>query len=207
MKKFNTSLILAAALSAATLSLTSPAHATSSQRFESTLTAPSTAVSVKVSIGEDLAYRANHLSKKLRDRTRGRSFNDGFSGRGFYGEKDLARLQDRLERKMIEQLTKNGIEVSDNASTVLNLVITDADPNRPTFKQLSKSPSQSYKSFGLGGAEFTGTMTSGDQEVGTVSYGWFESDIRDAAYGGTWSDANRAIDRFARKTAKAIASN
>jgi hypothetical protein len=207
MKKFNTSLILAMALSAATLSLTAPANATSSQRFESTLSAPSTTVSVNISISEDLAYRADHMSKKLHDRSKARNLNNGFAGRGFYGEKDLNRLEERLERKITEQLAKNGIEVSDNAPTVLNLVITDADPNRPTFKQLSKNPSQSYRSFGLGGAEFAGTMTSAGQEVGTVSYAWYESDIRDASYGSTWSDANRAIDRFAKKTAKALAGD
>lgn len=207
MKKFNKSLILATAISAATLSFTSPANANSTQKFESTLSAPTSAVALKVSIGEDLAYRANHLSKDIRDRGNARGFRNGFSGRGFYGEKDLNRLSERLERKLVQQLAKQGIEVSENAPTVLNFVITDADPNRPTFKQLSRNPSQSYQSFGLGGAEFSGTMTSAGQEVGDVSYAWYENDIRDAAYGGTWSDANRAIDRFARKTAKALAVN
>ena len=207
MKKFNTSLILATAVCAAALSLSAPATATSSQRFESTLSAPSTAVAVKVSIGEDLAYRADHMSPRLSDRSSARGLNNGFAGRGFYGEKDLIRLEERLQRKIVEQLSKRGIEVNDSATTILSLVITDADPNRPTFKQLSKNPSQSYRSFGLGGAEFSGTMTSADQQVGTVSYAWYESDIRDASYGSTWSDANRAIDRFAKKTAKTMAGN
>jgi hypothetical protein len=204
MKKISTTILLAAAVSMGSLAIGSAAFANSTQSFESTITAPITSVKLNVSIGEDLAYRADHVSKKLRDRSRSNGINDGFGGRGHYGQRDLDRLVERLERKMTEQFEKNGIEVNDEATTVLNLVITDSDPNRPTFEQMSKSVSLSSQSFGLGGAEFEGSLVSGDAELGTLAYAWYESDIRDARYGGTWSDANRAIDRFARKTAKSL---
>jgi hypothetical protein len=164
-------------------------------------------VKVTVTLSEDLAYRAEHMSKNLRDRSNSRGLNDGFAARSYYGQKDLDRLMERLQRKTEERLAKQGVEISDTGSTVLNLVIVDAEPNRPTFRQLSKNPSQSYQSFGLGGATIEGSMVAAGQEAGTVSYGWYETDIRDAQYGGTWNDAHRAIDRFAKKTAKALKTN
>ena len=204
MKKFATSALIALAVGASTLAITSPAMARSSKHFTSTLQAPSTSVRINVTLGEDLAFRADNLSTKLRDRHNSRSINNGFANNGYFGQKDLDRLTKRLKSKMEARLEKNGITVSDNATTVLHLMITDARPNRPTFKQMSKSPSLSNRSFGVGGAKFEGTLTNASGEQGSVSYRWFETDIRDAQYGGIWTDANRAIDRFARKTAKAL---
>lgn len=204
MKKISTSLLIASAVSMGSLFMAGTAMAKNTQSFETTIAAPAGAVKISVSIGDDLAYRADHLSKDIRDRSNARGFNDGFGGRGHYGQKDLDRLAERLQRKMSERLAKNGIEVSDDAETVLNLVITDADPTRPTFKQLAKQSGLSYQSFGTGGATFEGSLISGDEELGTVSYAWYETDIRDARFGGTWSDAHLAIDRFARKTAKSL---
>ena len=201
MPRFITASILALTLAGAV-----PAFANSSSKFESSLTAPvNSAVKVEVIIGEDLAYRADNLPKDLRDRSSARSLNDGFGGNGFYGERDINRLADRLQRKIEKRLEKEGVVMDANADTVIRLVITDAKPNRPTFKQLSKNASLSYRSFGIGGASFEGEIiAAGGETLGDLSYAWYESNIRDAAYGSTWSDANRAIDRFARKTAKTL---
>lgn len=207
MIKLTTPKILSFALLAGTLSVASFAHATNKHGFNSTLSAPNTAVKINVTLSESLAYRADHVSPLLKDRSKSRSLRDGFAGRGMYGEKDLNRLAERLEKRMNDYMTKYGVEVSADATTVLNLVITDADNNRPTFAQLSSNPSLSFQSVGNGGAEFDGALTRNGEELGTVSYSWHENDIRTAGYGSTWSDANRAIDRFARKTAKALAAN
>lgn len=204
MKKLATSALIALAVGAGTLAITSPAMARSSKHFTSTLQAPSTSVRINVTLGEDLAFRADNLSTNIRDRHNSRSLNNGFAKNGYFGQKDLDKLTARLKTRMEMRLGKSGITVSDDAATVLNIVITDAKPNRPTFKQLSKSPSLSVRSYGIGGAKFEGTLTNASGEQGNVSYGWYETDIRDAQYGGTWSDANLAIDRFARKTAKAL---
>ena len=204
MKKLALSALLALSVSVGSLALTSTATASSRQAFTSTMSAQSAPVKVNVIIGEDLTYRADHLSTKLRDRSNARHLRDGFAGKGFYGQRDLDKLASRLKRRMEFQLEKNGMQVSDDAGTVLNLVITNAEPNRPTFKQLSNSVSLSSRSFGIGGAAFEGTLTRAGQMQGDVSYAWFENDIRDAQYGGIWTDANRAIDRFARKTAKSL---
>jgi len=204
MKKFGKSVAIASALGLSAMFASSVAFAANSQRFESSIQAPAGAVTVNVTLSEDLAYRAENMSKNLRDRSRSRGLRDGFASRSLYGQRDLDRLTERLKRKTEERLMKEGVEISDTGATVLNLVIVDADPNRPTFRQLANSASQSFKSFGVGGASFEGTMTRAGENVGTVSYAWFENDIRDAQYSSTWSDANRAIDRFARKTAKSL---
>ena len=204
MKKIVQSTFLALAVSAGTLAIANPAMASSSRHFTSTMRAPNVPVRINVTLGDDLAYRADNLSKKLKDKHNSRSLRNGFAGNGYFGQRDLDKLTARLKTHMEARLEKNGIAVSDDATTVLNLVIIDAKPNRPTFTQISKDSSLSMRSFGIGGAEFEGTLVSPSGKQGMVSYKWFENDIRDAAYGGTWSDANRAIDRFARKTAKAL---
>lgn len=176
--------------------------------FESTLSAPlTTPVKLDIRLSEDLAYRANHLPKKLSDRGGSSGLRTAFSQNGHYGEKELDRLQERLEKKLTASLEKKGIIVSETASTVFQVTITDVENNRPTFKQLSSEPSLSYQSFGTGGAEFEAEVLAADgRTVGTINYDWFESDIRDANFGGTWSDANRAIDRFAKRVAKEFAT-
>ncbi len=205
MKKLLTPAILAIALSFSASNLGNIAYASNTKTFASTISAPASTVKINVVIGENLAYRAENLSKDLSDRTQRSSISNGFSGNGFFGQRDLDQLASRLERKMAQRLAKNGIAISDDAADVLTLTITDAKPSRPTFKQLSKSPSLSFSSFALGGASFEGTMTKEGQEAGVLSYAWYENDIRNPGAGAsTWFDANQAIDRFARKTAKSL---
>ena len=193
-------------ISAAAL-LSAPAQA--GQGFETTLSAPlQTAVKLDVQLSEEMAYRANNLPKKLRDRNGAGLSRSGFSANGYYGEKDLNRLTARLEKHLNEQLTKRGVIVDENASTVLRVVLTDARNNRPTFAQLSKEPGLSFDSFGNGGAEIEAELIrAGGPALGEMSYQWYENDIRDARYGGTWSDANRTIDRFAKKAAKTLGTS
>ncbi len=188
------------------LMASAPALAGSSQKFETTLThSINSPISVEVVIGEDLAFLAENMSPRMADRS-SRRLNAAFADKGYYGNRDLDRLAERLERKLESRLEKYGVATDPNAATKVRLVITDADPNRPTFNQLGKEPGLSYESFAIGGAEFEGSIFNGDTELGTLRYAWYETDIRDAKYGGTWSDANRAIDRFAKKTAKMLAS-
>jgi len=176
--------------------------------FDTTVSAPLTsAVKIEVILSEDMAHRANNLPEKLSDRSGARSLRAGFAGNGFYGDRDLERLTERLESKLEQKLVKKGIEVSDNASTVLRITIEDAKPNRPTFNQLSKQPGLSFESIGLGGAELEAELiAAGGQSLGTMSYKYYENDIRDARYGGTWGDAHRAFGRFASKAAKTLSN-
>jgi len=154
-----------------------------------------------------MAHRANNLPEKLSDRGNARSLRAGFAGNGFYGDRDIERLTERLESKLEKKFAKKGIEVSDTASTVLRITIEDAKPNRPTFNQLSKQPGLSFQSFANGGAELEAELiAAGGQSLGTMSYRYYENDIRYAQNGGTWHDAHRAFSSFASKAAKTLAN-
>jgi len=204
MKKIAATTLLALAVSAGAMAASSTAMAGNTKAFTSTMQVPATPVSINVTLGENLAYRADNISDDIRDKFRSRDRRNGFANNGYFGQKDLDRLTKRLKTKMEYRLEKRGFTVSDDAPTVLNLVITDARPNRPTFNQISKSSALSMRSFGIGGAKFKGSLTSADGEQGAVSYGWYETDIRWAAGSGTWTDAERAIDKFSRKVAKSF---
>jgi len=198
-KLLSTSLVVAA------MALTLSASA-KNRGFSSDITGSiTTPVKIEVTLSEDLAFRADNLPEKLKDRGSGfRRLNSGFANNGFYGQKDLDRLTERLQRKVETRFTKKGIDISDSAPTTLRLVITDAKPNRPTFKQLSKETSLSAFSRSLGGAEIDGTLIGpGGQDIGTVSYKYFETDFFRRTGGvGIWSDAHIAIDRFSRRLTK-----
>lgn len=176
-------------------------------KFKTTIDGPvSSAVKIEVQLSEDMMHRANNLPKDLKDRGSVGLTRSGFTSNGFYGEKDLTRLTERLEERLTKQLTKRGMDVSDTAPTVLRVVVTDARNNRPTFTQLSNSPGLSFQSFGNGGAKVEATLVqAGGQELGTMSHSWYDWDIEDARFYGTWTDANRALDSFAKQAAKALA--
>jgi hypothetical protein len=111
-----------------------------------------------------------------------------------YGARDVADLASSLERSVRRAV--NG--APEFADARISLVIEDAAPNRPTFQQMKDRPGLSMESYGVGGATLSGTLTRADGSSRTLSYRWYESDIRWARASGTWSDAETAIDRFAR---------
>ena len=148
--------------------------------------------------------------EKLRDRgsSSARGLRSGFSSNGYYGDKDLANLVEEVEEELTHDLTKQGITVSEDAATVLRVTLEDVRNNRPTFEQLSREPALSMQSVSLGGAELSGELIDASGEsLGTVEYEWFEQSFQDLTFArasGVWSDANRAISRFSKKTAKAM---
>tara|TARA_R110002020_G_scaffold105874_3_gene246615 strand:- start:890 stop:1516 length:627 start_codon:yes stop_codon:yes gene_type:complete len=173
--------------------------------YESNLsTVLATPVSVNVKLSDELAFRANNLPKKLSDRGSARSLNDGFSGNGFYGEDSLEELRQDLVEDITKRLQKEGFEVAENAPATLVLTIENVKNNRPTFEQLSREPSLSYQSYGIGGAELSGELLDANgTSLGTMDYRWYDSFIQNANYAsGTWTDTQRAFDRFSRKVAK-----
>lgn len=121
-----------------------------------------------------------------------------------YGVKDVNRLAEHLRANVERELAKTGAYVSGR----VELVLVDATPNRPTMKQMSDTPGLSYQSFGLGGARIEGRITAADGTVTPVGYRWYETDISQTWYQGTWADADWTIDRFATKLSrgKALAS-
>jgi len=198
--------LLASSFIAASFAFTAPALA-GTRNYETTVSAPLTsAVKIEIVVGEDLAHRANNLPKKLSDRGGSNRLNSGFSNNGYYGDKDIKRLTERLQSKIEKKFTKKGIEISNTASTILRVTLTDAKPNRPTFEQLSREPGLSFQSFGNGGAKIESELiAAGGASLGTMNYKYYEADIRDAARGsGTWMDAYRAFGRYSSKVAKTL---
>lgn len=110
-----------------------------------------------------------------------------------YGVKDVQRLADELRKDVERELQRTGLLTGGR----MELTLVDARPNRPTFKQLGDRPGLSLESFGIGGAAIEGKAISVDGHVTPVRYDWYETDIREARASTTWSDAGRAIDRFA----------
>ena len=177
--------------------------------FDTTIASPLTApVKIEVVLSDDLAHRANNLPEKLSDRGGARSLRSGFSGNGFYGDQALQSLLDEVSEELTEDLTRQGVAVSDEAEIVLRVTLEDVRNNRPTFEQLSREPGLSFDSFGVGGAELSSQLLDADgDELGTMTYRWFETTIDPAGFAranGVWTDAHRAISRFSRKAAKTL---
>jgi len=199
--------LLTSALITVSFLASAPAFA-KSYGYNSTVSEPLTsAVKIEVVLSEDMAHRADNLPKKLKHRSNSRRLNAGFANNGFYGERELQLLTERLQSKIERKFAKKGIAVADNASTVLRVTIANAKPNRPTYKQLSKDVRLSFQSFGTGGAEIESELiAAGGRSLGAINYKWYETDIRDSKYGGTWTDAHRAFSRYASRAAKALSN-
>lgn len=132
---------------------------------------------VRVSIGQELAKKTQIMDAREFD----------------YLSRELKRsVETRLDRS--NALDPEGGE--------LDLVIEDARPNRPTWREMSAKPGLSYQSFGIGGARVSGEYRSASGARTPVAYGWYETDIRWAQYGSTWSDADQAFDRLAARLAR-----
>jgi hypothetical protein len=67
---------------------------------------------------------------------------------------------------------------------------------------MARTPGLSYESFGIGGAQIRGVLTTADGREIPVSYRWYETDIRWAVGSATWTDARNTFDRFARRLAR-----
>lgn len=115
-----------------------------------------------------------------------------------YGAREAAELTADLQTTVEKTLARAGAH--DGAR--IELTLTDAKPNRPTFKQLGDKPGLSMQSFGVGGAAIEGKIIAADGTETPLSYRWYETDIRQASYNWVWSDAEWTFDRFARKLAR-----
>ena len=121
-----------------------------------------------------------------------------------YGVRDVDRLVAELRKDVERELTRTGAYSGQR----IELVLADARPNRPTFKQLSDKPGLSYQSFGIGGARIEGRAISPGGAVSPLKYSYYETDIRQTWAHSTWSDAEWTINRFAYRLAsgKSVAS-
>lgn len=110
-----------------------------------------------------------------------------------YGVRDVNDLADRLQKDVARVLARTGAY----EGARVELVLADAVPNRPTFKQLGDRPGLSYESFGVGGAKIEGRIVAADGTVTPVSYSYYEPDIRYSAQNWTWHDAEWTFGRLA----------
>jgi hypothetical protein len=114
-----------------------------------------------------------------------------------YGDRDVRDLADLLRRDVESQLARTG--AYDGAR--VELVLTDAIPNHPTFKQLGDKPGLSSLSYGLGGAEIDGRIVAADGHETPVHHRYYESDIRYSYAQAIWGDAENSIGQFAHRLA------
>lgn len=115
-----------------------------------------------------------------------------------YGVRDVQRLADELREDVEKALAKSGR----HQDARVELVLTDAKPNRPTFKQLGDTPGLSMESFGIGGAAIEGQIVAADGMATPVAYSWYETDIRQSWGDWIWSDATHSFNRFAVRLAR-----
>lgn len=146
--------------------------------------APSGVASITIEVGPELADKTDVVSAR-----------------------DLDFLKAELRESLERELARSGALAPDGGT--LTVVIEDATPNRPTMRQMTKTPGLSFESRGVGGATLSGTLVSADGVSTPISYRWYEYDIRNTVAAGTWSDAETTFDRFARKLARGdtMASN
>lgn len=115
------------------------------------------------------------------------------------------REGEKLTKDVIEDL-ETAFKKSGVAPARVDVIIEDAKPNRPTIEQVRQKPGlDMFRSKSLGGMDLTGVAYDADGNViGEVSYDWYEFDLRNVVGSATWTDANRASQRFAKKMASEI---
>ena len=116
-------------------------------------------------------------------------------------------LRQDVERAVAAALTRRGVAVGSGGGTI-EIVIVDADPNRPTLQQLSDEPALDYiRSMSIGGAELHAVIRGANgevlAEVDHRNYNQSLDEFHGMPPAGTWSEARRAIRRFASKVADA----
>jgi len=125
------------------------------------------------------------------------------------GDRDSQALSEFVTRAVSRALTRRGGEISANAPVRVEITIIDADPNRPTWEEMRETPGLSqFWSVSTGGAELQATLRAADGRVlSEVNHRYFSNSLADIMGSpDTWSDANRATYRFARKVADAYAA-
>lgn len=117
---------------------------------------------------------------------------------GDLGERDVRQQTDRLAEVVRRALADNA--ALDGAR--IDLVLTDLQPNRPTFEQLADRPGlDALRSISIGGAAIEGSITTADGEVRPVKYDWYSTSLAEVRGFSTWQDADRAYLRLASRLA------
>jgi hypothetical protein len=126
------------------------------------------------------------------------------------GAREGEVLQRAVSEAVARALTERGATLSDAAPVTVEISILDADPNRPTLQQLADRPGlDGISSVSIGGAELHAVLRGPDGQVlSEVSHRRYNYSITDVPVPSTtWSEARRAIRRFADKVADAYVAN
>lgn len=115
-----------------------------------------------------------------------------------YGVRDVRELADELRSDVQRAIAKT--QAYDDAR--VELVLADAAPTRPTFKQLSDRPGLSMRSISLGGAEISGRVVYADGHETPIHYRYFETDLRNSYGETTWGHADQGLSLFAHRFAR-----
>ncbi|MBS0333143.1 MAG: hypothetical protein JSS35_10285 [Proteobacteria bacterium] len=119
------------------------------------------------------------------------------------GVREIDGLAKDLQKTVARRLAKTGAY----DGSKVELVLVDAKPNHPTFKQLGDTPGLSMRSFSVGGAHIEGRVVGPDGAVTPLSYRYEQPDIRWVRGFSTWTDAEETFDRFAFELGRGKAPN
>lgn len=126
---------------------------------------------ISVSLGPDLQEKAEDL-----------------------GSREVQEQADRLAELVGRALARDG----DLDGARIELVLTDLQPNRPTFQQMVDQPGlDGHRSRSIGGATIEGQITMADGRTVPVQYDWYSTSLADVRGAHTWADADRAYRRLA----------
>jgi hypothetical protein len=114
---------------------------------------------------------------------------------GDLGRSDLDQISDVLAHDVRTAAERSGAPISR-----IDLVIQDIQPNLPTSTQLGHSVGLSPRSYSLGGAAVTGTMTVGG-EARPIRFRYFQNDPHNAVNFDMWGDASQAFDMLSAQIA------
>lgn len=122
------------------------------------------------------------------------------------GPREGEYLRGVVERSVTNALTRRGVSLSQGGPVTIEISIVDADPNQPTMHQTHENLSlDAGRSVSIGGAELHAVLRGADGQVlNEVHHRRYNHSISELLYPpGTWTEANRAINQFARKVADA----
>ena len=122
-----------------------------------------------------------------------------------FGVREGEYLRADVEDAVRSALARRGVQTSGGNGTI-EIVIVDADPNRPTMQQLGDRPGlDPVRSVSVGGAELRAVLRDANGQVLTeVEHERYNHSLQDLiAPPTTWGEARRAIRQFANKVADA----
>lgn len=126
------------------------------------------------------------------------------------GTREGEFLRNRVEEAVRQALSQRGVDLND-AGGAIEIVIVDANPNRPTMQQLAAQPGLDLgRSISIGGAELRAVLRGPGGEVLTeVDHRRYNHTITEVAEmaSTTWSEAQRSIRAFANKVADAYVAH